>query len=90
MIVSSVQWDCRFLHNNHLLGKKKTTCDKIFASDGAVASSSLTGIGTGTSSTSPSLARRTSTSALLHVSSTTVGLGIGSELTSYLDKDTVA
>jgi hypothetical protein len=37
----------------------------------------------------PSLSRRTSPSALLHAASTTTGLGIGSELSSYLDSDTV-
>jgi hypothetical protein len=62
---------------------------KIFAFDGAGAScSSSSGMGSCISST-PSLSRRTSASAVLHAASTTADLGIGSELSSYLDSDIV-
>ena len=70
-------------------GKKKTAWSQIFASDGPGATSSSVGIGTGNTSTSSFLARRASASALLHAASTTAGLGIASELSSYLDTDTV-
>ena len=86
---SLVQWECKGLHNQWVLVRKKTAWGKIFGDDGAGS------IGAGSSSfgnstpTPSSLSRRTSASALLQAATSGAALATASELSSYLDSDNV-
>jgi predicted nucleic acid-binding Zn-ribbon protein len=68
-------------------GKKKAQWGKIFGSNATESSSFGSGLHSSVS-TPPSLSRRTSASALLQAA-TTGAVAIGSELSAYLDSDTV-
>jgi len=74
-------------------GKKKAQWGKIFG-DGSTSTSSTLGFGLGSAGTAGSfstpLSRRTSANALLQAASSGGGYGISSELTAYLDSDTVS
>ena len=82
---------CQGLHINLLLVSKKVNGGKIFG-DGSTSTSPGSGLGSvGTAgSFSTPLSRRTSASALLLAASTGGAYGISSELTAYLDSDTVS
>ena len=88
---SLVLLDWQGLHINLLLVRKKLNGGKIFG-DGSTSTTSpgsgLGSVGAGGSFTVP-LGRRTSASALLQAASTGGTYGISSELTAYLDSDTV-
>jgi len=73
-------------------GKKKSAWGTIYGPDSDSDSGTTTfGLRSGNAPYTPSsLSRRTSASALLQAASTGAGLGIGSELNSYLDSDNVA
>ena len=74
-------------------GKKKNAWGKIYGPD-SDSDSGQSNFGLNSSNvpfpyTSSPLSRRSSASALLQAASTGAGLGIGSELTSYLDSDNI-
>lgn len=72
-------------------GKKKTAWGKIFGSQAASStySAASLGAGLGSTSVSSSLSRRQSASALLQAAQTGASLAAASELSAYLDSDTI-
>jgi len=73
-------------------GKERTAWGKIFGSDATVGSSSAAGLGSRLGSGlggSSSLHRISSASALLHAATTGASLAAASELSAYMDSDTV-
>nr|XP_034588625.1 zinc finger BED domain-containing protein RICESLEEPER 2-like [Setaria viridis] len=72
-------------------GKKKTAGGKIFGSQAASStySAASLGAGLGSTSVSSSLSRRQSASALLQAAQTGASLAAASELSAYLDSDTI-
>ena len=71
-------------------GKKRTNWGMIYGDDDDLFSTPIGGTGSSSNPTpSASLSRHTSASALLQAASNYASLGAGSELSAYLDSDTV-